>query len=218
MVMASTRIQRLAVVLLPAALIGACHSNAHKDDPWASQIIPLAKGATWTYRATITHFDDVLFKETTTTISWTTTVADVIPGDGVTAYVMKGWPTDLIGSNGAKPLPTEKVLLRSDDGYLWGKDKTATVEKAEGWFATPLQDGQKVCPEPSLTYCWEVAEKEKGYQLSYHAGPEEESYLLEPGRGVTRYDYMQAGTTDQIVVVLTDFQPGHDEPKPVPAK
>jgi hypothetical protein len=196
-----------------ALLLGACHSNAKKDDPWAAQIIPLAKGATWTYKATVTHYDDVLFKETSTTISWTTTVVDVIPGDGVTAYVIKGWPSDLIGSTGEKPVPTEKVLLRSEDGFLWGKDKAANVEHAEGWFATPLQDGQKVCPDPSLTYCWEVAEKEKGYQLSYHAGPEEEAYTLEPGRGVTRYDYMQAGTTDQVVAVLTEFKPGKDEPK-----
>src|SRR5262249_28742587 len=109
---------------------------------------------------------------------------------------------------------TEKVLLRSEDGYLWGKDKSTAVEHAEGWFATPLQDGQKVCPDPQLTYCWEVAEKEKGYQLSYHAGPEEGSYTLEPGRGAARYDYMQAGTTDQVVAVLQDFAPGKDEPKP----
>jgi hypothetical protein len=203
---------RLLAVLLPAVLAGACHTD-RKDDPWAAQIIPLAKGATWTYRATVTHYDDVAYKETSTTLTWTTTVVDVIPGDGVTAYIVKGWPSDLVGSTGEKPVPTEKVLLKSDDGFLWGKDKSASVEHAEGWFATPLQDGQKVCPDPSLTYCWEVAEKDKGYQLNYHAGPEEESYMLEPGRGVTRYDYQQAGTTDQVVAVLTDFKPGVDEPK-----
>jgi hypothetical protein len=204
---------RTSLAIFPALLLGACHSNGPKVDPWAAQIIPLARGATWTYKATVTHYDDVLFKETSTVMTWTTTVVDVIPGDGVTAYVMKGWPTDLIGSTGEKPVPTEKVLLRSEDGFLWGKAKNASVEKAEGWFATPLQDGQKVCPDPSLTYCWEVVEKEKGYQLNYHAGPEEEAYLLEPGRGVTRYDYQQAGTTDQVVAVLTEFTPGKDEPK-----
>ena len=137
-------------------------------------------------------------------------MVDVIPGDGVTAYVMKGWPTDLIGSSGQAPVPSEKVLLRSDDGYLWAPAgaKSASVEHAQGWFATPLQDGQKVCPDPDLTYCWEVAEQPDGYQLRYHAGPEEESYTLQPGRGVTRYDYQQTGTTDQIVAVLEDFVPG----------
>jgi hypothetical protein len=193
-------------------LIGACHTD-NKPSPWAAQIIPLAKGATWTYKATVTHFDETQAKETSTTFTWTTTVVDVIPGDGVTAYVMKGWPSDLVGSTGNTPVPTEKVLLKSDDGFLWGKDKTASVEHAEGWFATPLQDGQKVCPDPSLTYCWEVAEKDNGYQLDYHAGPEEESYTLTPGKGVTRYDYLQAGTTDQVVAVLTDFTPGKDLPK-----
>jgi len=192
---------------LSLVLFGACHTDS-KVSPWATQIIPLSKGASWTYRATLTHFDETQAKETSTTIEWTTTVVDVIPGDGVTAYVMKGWPTDLIGSNGAKPVPSEKILLKSEDGFLWGKAKAANVEHAEGWFATPLQDGQKVCPDPSLTYCWEVAEKENGYQLDYHAGPEEESYTLEPGRGVTRYDYQQTGTTDQVVAVLKDFTPG----------
>jgi hypothetical protein len=192
-------------------LFGACHTDK-KVNPWGSQVIPLAKGATWTYKATVTHFDQVAYKETSTTLTWTTTVVDVIPGEGVTAYIMKGWPTDLIGSNGATPVPTEKVLLRSDDGYLWGKDKNASVEHAEGWFATPLQDGQKVCPDPSLTYCWLVAEKEDGYQLEYHAGNEEESYLLRPGEGVARYDYQQAGTTDQVVAVLQAFTPGKEAP------
>lgn len=205
-------LRHLLLSLVPVVVVGACHTDT-KTNPWAAQIIPLAKGATWTYRATITHYDETQFKETTTTIEWKTTVVDVIPGDGVTAYVIKGWPTDLIGSNGAKPVPSEKVLLKSDDGFLWGKDKTASVEKAEGWFATPLQDGQKVCPDPSLTYCWLVAEKEDGYQLEYHAGPEEESYMLQPGKGVTRYDYQQTGTTDQVAAVLTDFSPGKDEPK-----
>ena len=201
-------------ILASLLLVGACHTD-NKENPWAAQIIPLAKGATWTYKATITHFDETQAKETSTTITWTTTVVDVIPGDGVTAYVMKGWPSDLIGSTGNTPVPTEKVLLKSDDGFLWAQPgaKTASVEHAEGWFATPLQDGQKVCPDPSLTYCWEVAEKENGYQLDYHAGPEEESYMLQPGKGVTRYDYLQAGTTDQIVAVLTDFKPGQDLPK-----
>ena len=206
-------------ILAALLVVGACHTD-RKDDPWAAQIIPLAKGASWTYRATITHFDETQSKETSTTITWTTTVVDVIPGDGVTAYVMKGWPSDLIGSTGNTPVPTEKVLLRSEDGFLWAPAgaKTASVEHAEGWFATPLQDGQKVCPDPSLTYCWEVAEKENSYQLDYHAGPEEESYTLTPGKGVTRYDYLQAGTTDQIVAVLTDFKPGAELPKTAPAE
>jgi hypothetical protein len=199
-------------------VFGACHTD-NKVNPYGSQVIPLARGATWTYKATVTHYDQVAYKETSTTLTWTTTVVDVIPGDGVTAYVMKGWPTDLIGSNGAAPVPSEKVLLRSDDGYLWGQPgaKSASVEHAEGWFATPLQDGQKVCPDPSLTYCWQVAEKDDGYQLDYHAGNEEESYLLEPGKGVARYDYQQAGTTDEVVAVLTSFTPGKDEPKAAPA-
>ncbi len=55
---------------------------------------------------------------------------------------------------------------------------------------------------------WVVAEQQDGYQLRYHAGPEEESYTLQPGRGVTRYDYQQTGTTDQVVAVLEDFVPG----------
>ena len=212
-------LMRLLPSLAAAAALAACHTD-HAPDPWASQIIPLARGATWTYKATITHYDETLFKETKTTITWTTSVVDVIPGDGVTAYVMKGWPTDLIGSTGQKPVPTEKVLLRSDDGFLWGQPgvRSASVEHAQGWFATPLQDGQRVCPDPDLTYCWQVAEKDTGYQLSYHAGPEEESYMLVPGRGVTRYDYQQTGTTDQIVAELEDFSPGKPEAAPVPPK
>jgi hypothetical protein len=199
-------------ILASLAVLAGCGAS-QKANPWAGQVIPLARGATWTYNATVTHFDDTAAKETKTKLTWTTTVVDVIAGDGVTAYVVKGWLSDLNSSTGEKPVPTEKVLLRSEDGYLWGKDKSASVEHAEGWFAMPLQDGQKVCPDPALTYCWEVAEGDRDYKLSYHAGPESERYVLEPGRGVTQYDYQQAGTTDEVTATLVKFEPGKEEAK-----
>jgi len=210
--MASTRPYRLAPVLLLA--LGACWFHTKKDNPWATQILPLARGATWTYKATVTHFDETANKEVKTQLTWKTEVVDVIPGQtGIVGYVVKGWLSDLNGAAGATPVPTERILLKSEDGYMWGKDRSPSLETAQGWFALPLQAGGKVCPDPQLTYCWEVSETDKGYALSYHAGPESERYVLEPGRGVTRYDYSQAGTTDEVTAELQSFTPGSTEPR-----
>lgn len=208
--------KRTAIVSLVLGSLAACGPKVTKN-PWQGQVIPLAKGATWTYKATVIHYDQALAKEVKTSLEWKTTVVDVLPGDGVTAYVVKGWPSDLVGSTGEKPAATERTLLKSDDGFLWGKERAASVGNADGWFALPLQDGAQVCPDPSLPYCWAVAEQEGGYQLSYHAGPEDLAYVLEPGRGVVKFDYTNSQTTDQVSVSLVDFAPGSPPPDDAPA-
>jgi hypothetical protein len=205
------RTATLASLVLGSLLAAGCGPKVTRN-PWEGQILPLAKGASWTYNATVVHYDQAVGKEVKTSLEWTTTVVDVLPGDGVTAYIVKGWPSDLITSTGEKPLPTERVLLKSDDGFLWGHDRAATVTHADGWFALPMQDGAQVCPDPSLPYCWAVGEKEGGYELAYRAGPEEEKYLLEPGRGVIKYDYTNSGTTDSVAVSLVKFEPGSPVP------
>ena len=62
-------------------------------------MLPLAKGATWTYQAKILRFDEDAGKETATTLEWKTEVVEVIDGV-VTAYVLKGWPSDLAAFDG----------------------------------------------------------------------------------------------------------------------
>jgi hypothetical protein len=57
--------------------------------------LPLHKGAKWTYNVTVKRYDPDTEKEITRTLQWVTEVVDAREADGVTAYRIRGWPTDL---------------------------------------------------------------------------------------------------------------------------
>jgi hypothetical protein len=69
-------------------------------------------------------------------------------------------------------------------------------------------DGQQICPDPQVVYCWQVATTDLGYLLTYRTGPDEESYLIQPGTGVTEYRYIHHGTTLEVHATLTGYTEG----------
>src|SRR4051812_31558422 len=80
--------------------LGACTGTPKKKSLTAEEMVnldplPLAKGAKWTYSVTVKRFDPDQDKETSKALSWTTEVIDVREANGVTAYRVKGWPSDL---------------------------------------------------------------------------------------------------------------------------
>ena len=144
-------ITRLACVAL---VLGACSSPPKKhqltqQEMIASDPLPLAKGAKWTYNVTVKRFDADADKEITKTMSWVTEVVDAKVGDGVTAYRIKGWPTDLADFDQA-PVASEKTILRSGNNFLFGASAEPTLDGAEGWFSWPVIDGQRICPSKEM--------------------------------------------------------------------
>ena len=86
--------------VLVALTSGACSSSTKKHQMTMQEMIaadplPLARGAKWTYDVTVRRFDADADKEVSKSLTWTTEVVDVKPGNGVTAYRVKGWPSDL---------------------------------------------------------------------------------------------------------------------------
>jgi hypothetical protein len=200
-------------VTLGTSLVGLTGCAGSKKDTTSPEedltldLLPLTKGATWTYSAKVLRYDEDAGKEIATTLTWKTEVVDVIEGT-VTAYVLKGWPSDLASFEGT-PQPGERVLLRAGDAFLWGRSKDAdSVEGAEGWFTEPLMDGQKICPDPGISYCWEVSQENASWHLSFRTGPDEESYRIKRGTGVTQYHYAHHGTTNEVTADLIEFKPG----------
>lgn len=208
-----TPLARLGSVLLLA--LAACSSGAKKhqlslQEMIAADPLPLAKGAKWTYQVTVKKFDPDTNKETTKSMSWTTEVLDAREGNGVTAYRVKGWPTDLASfDNGdAPPAATERTLLRSGNNFLFGNTPEPVLDGAEGWFSWPVIDGQKICPKAEMVYCWQVAAIETGYALSFYTGPDEQIFELEPGTGVSRFHYAHHGTTNEVDAKLVSYSKG----------
>ena len=206
---------RLGCVLFALSSVGACSSGAKKrqlslQEMIAADPLPLAKGAKWTYQVTVKKFDPDTNKESTKQISWTTEVLDAREGNGVTAFRVKGWPTDLAAfdTGDATPLPTERTLLRSGNNFMFGATPEPTLDGAEGWFSWPVIDGQKICPKAEMVYCWQVAAIETGYSLSFYTGPDEQTFELEPGTGVSRFHYAHHGTTNEVDAKLVSYSKG----------
>jgi len=199
-----------------AALLGACSSPPKKhaltlQEMIAADPLPLAKGAKWTYNVTVKKFDADANKETTNTLQWTTEVVDAKDANGVTAYRIKGWPTDLATFDvpaAAAPVPTEKTILRNGNNFLFGASAEPTLDGAEGWFSWPVIDGQKICPSAEMVYCWQVTAVENGYALKFYTGPDESTFELEPGTGVSRFLYKHHGTTNEVDAKLVTFTKG----------
>jgi hypothetical protein len=217
-------LQRLAgtVTLLGAALaVGGCSTPPKKKQLSLQEMItadplPLAKGSKWTYAVVVHRFDPEAEKVLTKQMSWTTEVVDAKEGNGVTAYRVKGWPTDLAEFDSGSapgsvttPAATERTILRSGNNFLFAAPSNTgepSLDGAEGWFSWPVIDGQKICPSAGMVYCWQVTAVETGYKLSFYTGPDEQSFELEPGTGVAKFQYKHHGTTNDVEANLVSYE------------
>lgn len=197
------------------ALLAACGSGQRKPMTMEEMIradpLPLAPGAKWTYDVTVKRYDPDTLKEVTRTLTWTTEVLDAHQGNGVTAYRVRGWPSDLAASDDPNqlPVPTEHTLLRAGNAFLFGATAEPTIDGAEGWFSWPVIDGQRICPKKEDVYCWEVSAIPDGFALKYYTGPDEQTFDLEPGTGVSRFHYAHHGTPYEVEAKLTSYSKGH---------
>lgn len=212
--MRSLSMMRLATAFACVLAVVACSSSSPKRQLTPQEMIaldplPLAKGAKWTYTVKVKRYDAASDKETTSTMDWTTEVLDAREANGVTAYRVKGWPSDLADFDGAaQPVPSEKTLLRSGNSFLFGTNGDPTLDGAEGWFSWPVIDGQRICPSAEVVYCWRVTSVDTGYALSFHTGPDEQTFELEPGTGVARYHYAHHGTINEVDAKLVSYTAG----------
>ena len=202
------------ILFLGGFLAAACSSPSKQpmtlEQMIAADPLPLAKGAKWTYNVTVKRYDPDSDKETSKTLTWTTEVLDAREGNGVTAFRVKGWPDDLaaLEDSSATPTATERTLLRSGNNFMFGTSAEPTLEGAEGWFTWPVIDGQKICPKREMVYCWQVSAVETGYALSFYTGPDEKTFELEPGTGVSRFHYAHHGTTNEVEAKLASYTKG----------
>ena len=198
-----------------ACVLAACSSPPKKkaltlQDMIAADPLPLAKGSKWTYAVSVKRYDADKNATESKTISWTTEVIDAREANGVTAYRVRGWPTDLTDydGTGAVPTATETTILRKDNAFMFGAARNngePVLDGATGWFSWPVVDGQKICPSAEMVYCWQVSAVETGYRLSFYTGPDEQSFELEPNTGIARFHYAHHGTTNEVEAKLVTY-------------
>ncbi len=174
----------------------------HVGDP-----LPLAKGATWTYDVAI-RAGDTDYK-----LRWTTEVVDAYDGENVRAFRIRGWPDELASFDLldhpklAQPPARLTTLVRSFDNYLWSAKASATLEGTQLWFTWPIVDGQRICDDPGSRYCWQVSVEKGRYNLRLRTNPDDSTYELTPGIGLTRYIYHHHGTTLDVDAKLVGHTP-----------
>jgi hypothetical protein len=154
--------------------------RAPVDDP-----LGLVAGATWTYRGTWTRWDDDAGRELTTPVTWTTTILGEEARGGAVVWRIRGWPGD------APRRPGREVALAIEDG-------TVRVGGA-AWLSLPVRDGDQTC-DREVGYCWSVEAAGTGHDVILRTRPDVTLYHLEPGLGVTRFEYHHNGTTDDLVL------------------
>jgi hypothetical protein len=207
----TTTSKLVCALVLVASCGGSGKHILTNQEMIAADPLPLARGAKWEYQVTLKRFDPDTEKESTKSMSWTTEVIDAKEANGVTAFRVRGWPADLADFD-QSPHATERTLLRSGNNFLFGAPNSTsaepTLEGAEGWFSWPVMDGQKICPKAEMVYCWQVAAVESGYTLSFLTGPDEQTFEIEPGTGVSRYHYAHHGTTNEVEAKLVSYTKG----------
>jgi len=165
--------------------------RADKDDP-----LGLVDGATWTFRGTWTRWDEASGRDVSTPLTWTTTILSSEEQADAIAWKITGWPGDAPAADRASA--TSTLLVPKQGGLV-------RFEDGAGWIQLPLKDGDQLCPDPEDdVYCWTVEASGTGVDVILRTRPDVTLYHLEPGRGVTHYEYHHNGTTDDVVLDRAD--------------
>jgi len=161
--------------------------------------LPLQPGATFIYDVTIVFHDASTGQDATAQFPWTMTVIDV-KGSHVK---LTGWLPQLVDFDAKLPYhappPRVSELVKTD---------SAVSIADRPWFVLPLVDGQRTCPDRQSRYCWQVVADHERFNLSFVTNPDDETFELTPGVGITQYAYRHHGTTMDVTAKLVSHPGG----------
>jgi hypothetical protein len=167
-------VRRGSVILVFVLLSSGLFASARVDED-VRQSFPLSPGTSWIYRGFVRSWEEGSTVGKVTGVTWTMSVVRVVERDGVSAAVVKGFPTDLDWSDGHAE-PQLSILAETRDGkvYLnseWDaqsvldqiddpKFPLQDLARADDWLMQlPLATGKRFCDNsemqrPDGLYCW----------------------------------------------------------------
>lgn len=166
---------RRKFLILAVLLAGSGLAASATVDVDLRQAFPLLPGTQWIYRGYVRSHVDGSTIGKVTGVTWTMSVERTVERDGISAVVVRGFPSDLDWSAGdAKPQAS--VLVETREGkFYWNSQHDAQTMLNEIGdpkyslralapdddliFQLPLAGGKKFCDEQSMRredgmYCW----------------------------------------------------------------
>lgn len=150
-------------------------------------------------------------------VDWRSEVIEVIDRGPVVAYVLKGFPADLVWSEGEAVRGDWVVIAarraryyatratpRLLDALRSARDVEGLIEPEDLILALPLRDGGTTCKrEGDPMHCWTVDALAGGsWRLTYRTNPDTTVIDFTPGVGIVGYAYMHHGTVSEVVLRL----------------
>jgi hypothetical protein len=166
---------RRGSVILALILLGSGLFASARVDEEVRQSFPLSPGTSWVYRGFVRSWEEGSTVGKVTGVTWTMSVVRLVERDGVSAAVVKGFPSDLDWSEGhAEPQLSILVETRDAKFYLNSEWDTQSVldqlddsnyplhnlARVDDWFMQlPLATGKRFCDDigmqrPDGRYCW----------------------------------------------------------------
>jgi hypothetical protein len=177
----------------PASRDAPPANRADAEEPSATptgESLGLGDGAVWEFRGERTYYDSDRDRDVAEPLRWTTTIVDERVVDGGVSYKIRGWPGDVLDE------PDRHSWLTVAGGVVYFGDR---ADPAAAWLRLPPKHGESICEEQS-SYCWSVEAAGAGFDVVLRTLPDITIYRVEPGRGVTRFEYQHHGSTEQIVL------------------
>jgi hypothetical protein len=220
-------------LIASVAILSIAHGWA-QPKPGPEQF-PLAKGSYWIYEGE-KKWQEEGPKVFTEKITWRMEVIDRAERNGIVAAVVRGHPDGgpeelqvLIAVDGRQfyLLPAEKSVLKrlkDPNDALVDLVKEDQIE-----LSLPLSPGKRFCEAEQITrpdgyYCWVVEEQRKErltnilgvagdidrnvYRIAFRTLPDHVVVDFAPGVGITSYEYVHHGTTDERHLTLVGFHDG----------
>jgi hypothetical protein len=215
-------------VCIVAALVAIATpaSAAHRGS-----IYPLSEGTTWIYAGRSKWMDTGASAVRSGNLRWTTDIVRMFSAPGLTAAVVKGFPFELAwyspkAERGFTVLvENDKGLFKADvDSEAEGEAVAAKAirgeEVGEQLLKFPVQVGDCLGAEgvdsPELLaahrYCWFVSKRVKvssgsGWEIFLHTGPDDITFHLVRGVGITSFVYNHHGTVAYTNARMVAFHP-----------